>query len=196
MSSPILCTGILFISATETEAAMAETAQDQNYEILTPPDDLRRKVRELTPREAKKFDPIKAAEAALNRLSGHFGSWMINETVTLLRAWETAQTEGMTEETVAPLFQAAHNIKGQALTLGFPLVGRVAASFCHLIETVPSPEKLPLQLTERYVEAIRAMVMEGAKDDDNRTGVELLETLDIVTTDFLKQFSPDTGGNE
>ena len=175
---------------------MADTAQDQDYEILTPPDNLRRKVRELTPREAKKFDPVKAAEAALKRLSGHFGNWMVNETVTLLHAWETVQSDGFSEETVAPLFQAAHNIKGQALTLGFPLVGRVAAGFCLLIETVPSPEKLPLELSGRYVEAIRAMVMEGAKDDDNRTGVELLETLEIVTADFLKQWSPDPSGSE
>ncbi|MDN3719673.1 hypothetical protein QW131_12065 [Roseibium salinum] len=31
-------------------------------------------------------------------------------------------------------------MKGQALTLGFPLVGQVAANLCHLIETVPGPE--------------------------------------------------------
>ncbi|WP_299481398.1 Hpt domain-containing protein [uncultured Roseibium sp.] len=167
---------------------MADTALDQDYEILTPPDNLRSKVRELTPREAKKFDPVKAAEAAIARLSTHFGSWMVNETASLMQAWEGVQSDGMSDETVAPLFQAAHNIKGQALTLGFPLVGQVAASFCHLIETVPSVEKLPAELAERYVAAIRAMVMEGAKDDGNSMGVKLLETLTIVTDDFLKQF--------
>jgi len=169
---------------------MADTAKDQSYEILTPPTDLRSKVRELTPREAKKFDPVKAAEDAMKRLSSHFGTWMDNETKALLSAWERVQSEGMSEETLAKLFQSAHNIKGQALTLGFPLVGEVAASFCHLIETVPSPEELPLDLTESYVEAIRAMVMEGAKDDANKTGVELLDTLKAVTGDFLAQFPP------
>ncbi|WP_305989416.1 Hpt domain-containing protein [Roseibium sp. MMSF_3544] len=171
---------------------MAETARDQDYEILTPPTTLRSKVRELTPREAKKFDPVKAAEAALKRISGHFGTWMDNETKALLGAWECVQHEGMSQETLDPLFQAAHNIKGQALTLGFPLVGQVAASLCHLIETVPAPEMLPLPLMERYVEAIRAMVMEGAKDIDNKTGVELLETLETVSGEFLKQFPSKT----
>jgi len=169
---------------------MADTAKDQEYEIVSPPSDLRSKVRELTPREAKKFDPVKAAEAALGRLSQHFGNWMDNETKALMSAWGEIQSEGMSEETLAKLYQAAHNIKGQALTLGFPLVGRVAASFCHLIETVPTPEKLPLTLTERYVEAIRAMVIEGAKDEANKTGVELLDTLENVTTEFLAQFPP------
>ncbi|MEO0980780.1 MAG: hypothetical protein AAFY24_26205, partial [Pseudomonadota bacterium] len=99
--------------------------------------------------------------------------------------------DGVNHMISAPLFQAAHNIKGQALTLGFPLVGQVAASFCHLIEAVPSPDRLPRNLAGRYVEAIRAMVMEGAKDEGNSTGVELLETLESVTDEFLKQFPPD-----
>jgi len=167
---------------------MADSAKDQDYEILKPPSDLRGKVRELTPREAKKFDPVKAAEVALQRLSSHFGNWMDNETRDLMNAWESIRADGLTEDSLATLFQAAHNIKGQALTLGFPLVGQVAAGFCHLIENLPSPDKLPMQLAERYVEAIRAMVMEGAKDDANKTGVELLETLLSVTDDYLAQF--------
>lgn len=170
---------------------MTDTAKDQEYEILSPPSDLRRKVRELTPREAKKFDPVKAAEAALQRLSKNFGTWMDNETRDLMSAWEAVQSEGLTEETLATLFRAAHNIKGQALTLGFPLVGQVAANLCHLIETVPGPDSLPLGLIGRYVEAIRAMVMEGAKDDANKTGVKLLETLKGVTDEYLAQFPPE-----
>ncbi|WFE92247.1 Hpt domain-containing protein [Roseibium porphyridii] len=171
---------------------MAKDAKDQNYEIVSPPTDLRSKVRELSPREAKKFDPVKAAEAALNRLSSHFGGWMDNETVALNSAWENVQANGLSEDTIEPLFQAAHNIKGQALTLGFPLVGQVAAGFCHLIENVPSPDALPTELAGRYVEAIRAMVMEGAKDADNKTGVALLETLQSVTDAYLAQFPPKT----
>ncbi|MEP3428256.1 MAG: Hpt domain-containing protein [Roseibium sp.] len=171
---------------------MADPAIDQDYEIVSAPSDLRSKVRELTPREAKKFDPVKAAEEALGRLSRNFGSWMDNETKALMGAWKNVQSEGLNEETLDTLFQAAHNIKGQALTLGFPLVGDVAASFCHLIETVPSPESLPLPLVGQYVEAIRAMVMEGAKDDGNKTGVKLLTTLDSVTNEYLAQFPPKT----
>ncbi|GAA0772382.1 Hpt domain-containing protein [Roseibium denhamense] len=169
---------------------MADPAKDQDYEIVTPPTDLRGKVRELTPREAKKFDPVKAAEAALQRISGHFSNWMETETESLLAAWDEIRQNGMNEAARDKLYQSAHNIKGQALTLGFPLVGDVAASFCHLIETVPSPDKLPLELTERYVEAIRAMVAEGAKDEANKTGVELLETLTAVTNAYLAQFPP------
>ena len=169
---------------------MANSAEDQQYEVLSPPTNLRSKVRELSPREAKKFDPVKAAEAALDRLSHHFGGWMDNETKALMSAWETVRAQGMNEDTLASLYQAAHNIKGQALTLGFPLVGNVAANMCHLIEAAPSPQAIPIKLAGQYVDAIRAMVLEGAKDDDNTVGVELLKTLQTVTDELVARFPP------
>ncbi len=173
---------------------MSELANEQNYEVVSPPSDLRKKVRVLSPREAKKFDPVKAAETALERLSRNFGDWMENESATLTKAWQNMQREGLSDETLDPLYQAAHNIKGQALTLGFPLVGQVAASFCQLIEHLPRTDALPMALTGQFVEAIRAMVAEGAKDTDNKTGVQLLQTLQSVTDDFLNQFpaKPDS----
>lgn len=171
-------------------AAMADIAEGQEYEIVSPPSDLRSKVRKLSAREARKFDPVKAAEDALHRLSRNFGAWMDDETRALTTAWDDIQAQGASEETVAPLFQAAHNIKGQALTLGFPLVGQVAASFCVLIENLPSPDALPMKLTGRFVVSIRAMVTEGAKDSHNKTGVELLQTLQSVTDEFLAQLPP------
>lgn len=169
---------------------MANIDQDEDYEIVSNPTDLRSKVRELTPREARKFDPVKAAEAALERIAPHFGNWMDNEAKTLVTAWENLKSEGVSEETVDAVYQAAHNIKGQGLTLGFPLVGDVAGSFCHLIETISAPEKLPVGLAEGYVEAVRAMVAEGAKDTANKTGVELLDTLRTASEAYLAQFPP------
>ncbi len=174
---------------------MANTDQDEDYEIVSNPTDLRSKVRELTPREARKFDPVKAAEAALERIAPHFGNWMDNEAKTLTAAWETLKTDGVSSETVDTVYQSAHNIKGQGLTLGFPLVGDAAGSFCHLIETLPSADKLPVGLSEAYVEAIRAMVVEGAKDTGNKTGVELLDTLRTATDAYLAQFPPKDEDN-
>ncbi len=165
----------------------SDPLEDGDYETLTPPTDLRKKVRVLSKREAAKFDPVKAAEEALGRLSKNFGDWMSNETQDLMKAWAAIEADGLSEDSLAALYQRAHNIKGQALTLGYPLVGSVAGSFCHLIENVPSPSSLPLPLVGQYVEAIRAMVAEGAKDENNATGAALLQKLDEVTEDYLRQ---------
>jgi len=45
------------------------------------------------------------------------------------------------------------------------------------------PERLPSDFAERCVEALRAMVMEDAKVDADKTGVKLLQTLQSVTKD-------------
>ncbi|MTH99401.1 Hpt domain-containing protein [Roseibium sp. RKSG952] len=161
--------------------------QGDQYEVLTPPSDLRKKVRVLNKREAAKFDPVKAAEAAMERLSANFGSWMQTETSDLLSAYADIGTSGVDAEKLERLYQSVHNIKGQARTLGYPLVGSVASNFCHLIESLPSPSGFPMELSGRYVDAIRAMVMEGARDHDNETGAELLQTLTSLSEDHLRK---------
>ena len=166
-------------------AEHADNFMDMAGEVLTPPVDLRKKVRILNNREAAKFDPVKAAETALSRLSGNFDGWMQKETEDLATAFDAIRTEGVNEGNLDTLFQAVHNIKGQAITLGYPLVGQVAASFCRLIEHVPSPEKLPLPLAEQYVEAIRAMVAEDARDTANTIGAALLKKLSDVSEEYL-----------
>lgn len=169
-------------------AQTAEKIGGEDCEVLSPPTDLRKKVRVLNRREAAKFDPVKAAELALQRLSGNFDGWMRTETDELIAVFETIRADGIDADNMDALFQAVHNMKGQAITLGYPLVGSVAASFCRLIEHVPGPDKLPLPLAEQYVDAIRAMVAEDARDTENATGKALLQKLSDVTEDYLAQF--------
>lgn len=168
-----------------TDQPFGEDDFDGEVEFLTPPKDLRKKVRIMSPREAAKFDPVKAAEAALQKLSGHFDGWMGSEAEALAAAWQAIDENGLSSQTLEPLYQAAHNIKGQSATLGFPLVGQVAGNLCHLIETVDAAESIPAVLLRQHVEAIRAMISEKAKDDSNLTGVTLLRKLTDVTNDFL-----------
>lgn len=160
---------------------------DPNLERVAAPTDLRKKVRVMSPREAAKFDPVKAAEQALDRLSVQFDSWMGNEIVELADALKALKPDPANGELQATLFQAAHNIRGQGQTLGYPLVGQVAGSLCRLIDGLPSPDKLPLPLVEQHVEAIRAMVAEDARDGDNKIGTALFNKLADVTDDYLEQ---------
>ena len=162
-----------------------ELGDDEEYEVIKPPRNLKSKARELSAREASKFDPIKAAEAALQRLSGNFDDWMKNETQDLAEAWKSVEQDGLNAETMDRVYQATHNIKGQAVTLGFPLVGQAAALFCHLMDTVPDASHLPKELAARYVAAIRAMVSENARDENSPTGKALVNGLADVTYALL-----------
>lgn len=166
------------------------TKQNDGYELVKPPRDLRSKVRVMSDREAARFDPVKSAEAALQRLSHDFDDWMASEATALVDAWTDIQANGMSEERCASLFRASHDIKGQASTFGYPLVGAVAGNLCHLIEHVP-PADLPEPLVAQHVDAVRAMVAETSRQEDNATARALVERLADVTEDFIRRAAPD-----
>jgi chemotaxis protein histidine kinase CheA len=138
----------------------------------------------MSAREAARFDPVKAAEAALARLADDFDDWMASEALTLSNAWTDIQTNGIDAERRDTLFRAAHDIKGQASTLGYPLVGAVAGNLCYLMDHVDT-KLLPLTLIAQHVDAVRAMVAETAGEQENHTARALVDGLADVTEDFV-----------
>ena len=46
-------------------------------------------------------------------------------------------SDGFTNDTREELFRAAHDIKGDAATFGFPSAGAAAESLCRIIEHAP-----------------------------------------------------------
>lgn len=157
----------------------------KDCEYITPPVSLKSKVREMSARESADFDPIAAAEKALQGLSGNFGNWMAEETATLVKTWSAVNGKRMTPENRDALFRAAHDIKGQAATLGFPLAATIADSLCHLLETVHDIRKIPSELIEQHVQSIRAIHAEGAREDKNPLARELATQLADVTKEFI-----------
>lgn len=164
---------------------MNDRAADGDFELITPPINLRSKVRQLSAREAANFDPVAAAEAALTKLSSNFNSWMEQETESLRVSWADIHANGLNEERRDTLFRHSHDIKGQAATLGFPLAGHIADSLCHLLDAVPDVSLIPERLIEQHVQAIRAIVAEDARDEHDRTANALTKQLTDVTDDYI-----------
>src|SRR5262249_58361128 len=108
-------------------------------------------------------DPVRRAEAALARLSGEFASWMAAECDRLDAARRDARARGFSRFTRDALFNAAHDIKGEAATFGFPAVAAPAESLCRLIEYTPDPARIPMSLVDQPLDAIRAILPEGAR---------------------------------
>ncbi len=163
----------------------APEEENKPSELLKPPFDLRKKVRILSKREAAQFDPVEAAEKALQKLSVEFNHWMHEEVDTLRRIWRSSDPHALTNEQCFQLMREAHDIKGQAATFGYPLVGAVAASLCFLLEHVKPAASLPLTLVGQHIDAISAMVKENVKSDDNPTAQALLDKLTEATNTFV-----------
>nr|WP_321459846.1 Hpt domain-containing protein [uncultured Cohaesibacter sp.] len=159
-----------------------------DYEIIKPKVDLRKKIKILPNNSG--FDPVAKAEEAMERLSYNFGNWMRDEVAKLQYAWEQAEKADLNEESVDKLFRSCHDIKGQAHTMGFPLAGLIASSMCELIERIPDPKKLPVDLLRKHVQSITAVVNENAREEDNFIGKQLAEELTVITEDYIEKNAP------
>jgi HPt (histidine-containing phosphotransfer) domain-containing protein len=162
-----------------------------DHEVITPPHELRKAVAAATD---VIDDPVARAEAALAELSSEFGTWMEAECTRLEAARQDIRRGGVTEKTHEALFHAAHDIKGEAGTFGYPAVAGVADSLCRLVEHTPEISRIPMELIDRHVDAIRAITREYGRIDLLAVAGELTRRLREVTDEFLireNSFRPD-----
>jgi HPt (histidine-containing phosphotransfer) domain-containing protein len=154
-----------------------------DHELITPQNKLRKAVsdRPFDPND----DPIARAEKALAELSGEFGTWMNEECERLDKARQDVKTSGFTHATKEYLFHAAHDIKGEASTFGFPACAGAADSLCRLIEFAPDATKIPIKLVDQHVDAVRAIFREYSNSDAIELAGQLNKRLREVTDEFL-----------
>jgi HPt (histidine-containing phosphotransfer) domain-containing protein len=162
-----------------------------DHEVITPAHDLRKAVRAAAEGDE---DPVARAEAALVQLSSEFGAWMHAECERLEAARQNLARLGITEQTHDELFRAAHDIKGEAATFGFPALAGVADSLCRLLEHTPDAVRIPLALVDQHVDSLRAIAREYSRPDLPDIARALTGRLREVTDEFLKHensFRPD-----
>jgi HPt (histidine-containing phosphotransfer) domain-containing protein len=159
-----------------------------DHEVITPPHALRKAI---APARNGDDDPVARAEAALDELAAEFAGWMNAECDRLEAARREARREGMTKKTHNEVFRAAHDIKGEAATFGYPAVAPVADSLCRLLEHTPDIERIPLALVEQHVDAARAIAREHARADRAGMASALTRRLRDVTDEFLRAENAD-----
>ena len=162
----------------------ASVATYADHEIITPPNKLRRVVSTVSSPNPND-DPVARAEQALAQLSDEFSTWMDAECRRLDRARHQVKAVGFTKVTCEVLFLAAHDIKGEAATFGFPWVASLAESLSRLIEHTPDMHRIPLTLVDQHVDAIRAIIRESARPDVVSIADTLTRRLREVTDEFL-----------
>ncbi len=155
-----------------------------DHEVITPPHELRRVVSHVA--DDPHDDPIARAEAALAQLSSEFSTWMQAECDRLEAARRDVGSLGFTEVTHDALFRAAHDIKGEAATFGYPRAAGVVESLCRLLEHTPDMQRIPLALVDQHVDAARAIIREYARADLAEIAGTLTQRLREVTDEFLR----------
>jgi hypothetical protein len=172
-----------------TKPTKADVVTYGDHEMITPDTSkLRRTLRPAGPNEP---DPVAQAEQALAAISGDFSAWMNDECERLDAARRKVKTEGLSKITRQELFLAAHDIKGDSTTLGFPEVAPAANSLCRLLEHAPNLTKIPLAIVDQHVDAVRAIVREHARQDISNIAAALTSRLRAVTDEFLMRENQD-----
>ena len=136
-------------------------------------------------------DPVARAEKALAGLSGEFKTWMLTEADRLSAAHAAAQKSGFSREACDELFRAAHDIKGDAATFGFPSAAAAAESLCRIIEHAPNLSQVPGELIAHHINAIQAMVHGHTRLDSSIVAAELSRRLRKVADDYLVHVNRD-----
>jgi HPt (histidine-containing phosphotransfer) domain-containing protein len=169
--------------AREKPAALQiETFAD--HHVITQPNPLRKVLRRVA--EEDLDDPVARAEKALAGLSGEFKNWMTIESDRLAAAYAAILKDGFTDITREELFRAAHDIKGDAATFGFPSAGAAADSLCRIIEHAPNLAKVPAPLIAHHINAVQAIVRERTRLDTVSTASELSRQLRGIADEYLK----------
>ena len=174
----------------QKKADLAAVSTFADHEVILPPNKLKKAVQKVLDTDVE-FDPVAKAEAALAELSQDFSAWMGQECDRLDAARHAMRAGGINQGTCDALFLAAHDIKGQAATFGFPLVAPVADSLCRLIEHTPEMSHLPFGLIDQHVDAIRAITTKNTRGDSDANSARLAEKLRHVTDEFLSHENRD-----
>jgi HPt (histidine-containing phosphotransfer) domain-containing protein len=169
---------------TSTRKPSAAVATYGDHEVITPEERLRDRISH-EPFTANEEHPLARAEKALAALSTEFGAWMHSECERLDQARRAVRADGFTKATKEGLFHAAHDLKGEAATFGFPAVAGAAESLCRLIEHSPDPTRIPLTLVDQHVDAVRAIYREYSESDAEKLAARLTQKLREVTDEFL-----------
>ena len=152
-------------------------------QVIRPPNPLRAKV-------GGGFGGIDAsaiarAEEALKAMSAQFGQWLNDEVAKLDKAQADIRNQGYSPETAEALYFRAHDLKGLGTTYEYPLVTRIAASLCRMLDDADKRMQAPLAVVDAHIDAIKAVVRDKIQTDDHPVGRDLVETLDARAAEHL-----------
>jgi chemotaxis protein histidine kinase CheA len=160
-----------------------------DHQVISQPNPLRKMVRYSDEKDID--DPVARAEQALAGLSGEFKDWMRVECERLGTAYAAIQRDGLNGENREELFRAAHDIKGDAATFGYPTAAAAAESLCRIIEHAPDFAQVPAELILHHVNAIQAIYREQSRISAVGMADELSRKLRGVADEYLIHVNRD-----
>ncbi|MFD1333067.1 Hpt domain-containing protein [Methylopila musalis] len=154
-----------------------------DHVVLRPPNALKERAAQPAKRgDRSGLDAVSRAEHAMELLSAEFDGWMAAE-IERLEAARKAYATQRDPANEAAFYRSAHDLRGQAATFGFPLVGEIADGLCQLMEALGPAAPQPH--LDRHVEAMRALVREDVRGRHLPLAIEIVNSLVTLRADVL-----------
>jgi chemotaxis protein histidine kinase CheA len=128
---------------------------------------------------------IKRAESAMENLKTEFGG-MAADGIGVLGAARDCYLAKADPDSRGALVRAAHDLKGQAGTFGFPLLARVAGSLTKMLTEAPEGVVLPMKLVDAHVSAMQVIHRQNITGSDDKIALALIAELDAQVDQLLK----------
>jgi chemotaxis protein histidine kinase CheA len=157
-------------------------ARQPPIEIFMPPNVLKAKVGSVA--GAGDIAAIKRAEAAMETLKSEFNAWLTDD-IARLAMVRGGFANNPTREMRCDLFRAAHDLKGQADTYGYPLVARIASSLTNLLDESNTKPVIPLQLVDAHVTAIQIAFRDKVSVTKDAVAAALATELEMRVTEEI-----------
>lgn len=160
----------------------------KSYGMIVPPNNLKKKVKITIVIDGEETEAVDNADAAMDAMSDKFKEWLEDE-VNKFDLCRKNMCAARNDEHMAALHVVAHDVKGQAETMGFPLITLVSASLCKLIEVWENSETFPLDQLNNHVDAIKVMLANDIRAKDHPVGKKLTDKLINTVFDFADELA-------
>lgn len=157
--------------------------KNDGVQIINPPHPLKHKV---SGGGGPSPEMLAKAEAAIAKMSDDYPTWATQD-VDALSALVAKLEPGIDSESepVREAFRLAHDMRGQGGSFGYPLMTRIANSFCRFTEKVDALDAGGIGILETHVNAMRAVIGNRVKGTGGEVGDQIADGLDAAVQKYL-----------
>jgi len=159
---------------------------NDEIEIINPPNTLKNKVREGGP-GAVDLATLERAEKAIAEMSDSYLEWVEEDLKRMDVAYKNLENaEEPRKEEAEAVFQIAHDVKGQGGSFGYDLMTVIGNELCRLIERTESFGSAEVQAIKVHVDALKIVIQTGMKGDGGANGQALVDGIRKVGDKLYK----------
>jgi len=154
-----------------------DKSQNSGFEVIRPPDTLSSRVKLDGPNAVKMEGPQMNDDGFIEKVAANYLEYFREDLKVLSASFAQLSKSPENEEAREAVFNASHDIKGQAGSFGYDLITDIANHLCRFIEKIDAIEKKHLDVIGFHVEAMKIAEAKNMKGNGGPAGQKLLDGL-------------------